>query len=782
MSSCVNCGQQVEGAHRFCPGCGTRSPDLSASADQLEGRTLNKKYRVLSRIGSGSMGTVYLAEHIGLQKKVALKILHSSLQINEDSLHRFQREGIAAGQFSHPNAIQIFDFDQADGQTFYLAMEYVQGESLQSFLSRNSPLPPKEAVDLARQILGVLAEAHRHGIVHRDLKPENIMVTEGTLGERSIKVLDFGLSKLVNRPLQSLQTQTGMILGTPMYMSPEQCAGGEVDHRSDLYSLALILFELLSGELPFKGRMVSEILIERTTAPARPLLESVAGLDIPRDLDQILRRALESRPEDRYQSARDLLDALSAVQFDLCERTIKRSDDTARTVVLPSRRKARSGSRMAWAGLPLLLLLGIALISWKLDWFSLGGPAARPARLSSIAEEDRSDAENRYVDSVRAARDALRSHDAVAALMAAQVALSMSCRDAEGYVVRGLAYRQRQDMDTALADFRAALEISAGDVEAAAGMGWVHLDRGEPELARAAFETALSHDANYAWALAGLGGVRIELGDLEPARELLQRAIESDPELAAARYQMGRLRLLMDDREGAVETLVEAKRNDPRHAPTFTALGEAYLRMGRLDQAEAQLRQALQFDAKDLDALSKLAAIEVERGRFSEADALLELPLAARPEDGSLHFLNGIILEAAGKIPEAIAALKRGVRYDARSAGAEALLGVLLRDAGNVAEAEVRYRNALELDDGQALPHLYLGLLLVKQGEYRQAADHLETAAELDPEDPISQRCLGLLYLDYLGDRDKAVQHLRRYRELGGADEQLSDWLSRARG
>ena len=365
MSSCVNCGQQVEGAHRFCPGCGTRSPDLPSLADQIEGRTLNDKYRVLSRIGSGSMGTVYLAEHIGLRKKVALKILHQSLQVNEDSLQRFQREGIAAGQFSHPNAIQIFDFDQADGRTFYLAMEYVQGESLQAFMLRNSPLPPKDAVDLARQILGVLAEAHRHGIVHRDLKPENIMITEGTLGERSIKVLDFGLSKLLNRPLQSLQTQTGMILGTPMYMSPEQCAGNDVDHRSDLYSLALILFELLSGELPFKGRMVSEILIERTTETPRPLLESVAGLELPMDLDQILRKALEPQPVDRFQSARELLDALSEVQFERCERSVKGSVGTARTVVLSPRRQAPARRRIVWAGVAAaaLLLSGISLIS-----------------------------------------------------------------------------------------------------------------------------------------------------------------------------------------------------------------------------------------------------------------------------------------------------------------------------------------------------------------------------------------------------------------------------------
>ena len=218
LNSCPNCTFQSLETFAFCPQCGTKLPGATTEAPIL-GRTLNSKYRVLREVGSGSMGTVYEGEHISLKKRVALKVLHSDLQLGDESIQRFQREGIAAGQFSHPNAIQIFDFDRDEGPIFYLAMEFVEGLDLKRLIREEGAQSVESALHVVRQILGALAEAHRHGIVHRDLKPENVMIVRGT-GPHRVKVLDFGLSKLVDRPLDVSLTEVGRVMGTPLYRSP----------------------------------------------------------------------------------------------------------------------------------------------------------------------------------------------------------------------------------------------------------------------------------------------------------------------------------------------------------------------------------------------------------------------------------------------------------------------------------------------------------------------------------------------------------------------------------
>jgi len=249
MSACLQCGHDDPAGFLFCPRCGTKSVEGSGATNPLLGRILNGKYRIESEMGSGAMGTVYMAEHIGLKKKVALKVLHPDLQVSDESLQRFQREGIAAGKFSHPHLIQIFDFDKGEGRVFYLAMEFVEGSNLTAFLRQRGRLPVPVAVRLARQILSCLAEAHRHGIVHRDLKPDNIMVTEGTRGELRVKVLDFGLAKLGDRRLiSSPVTQPGRLLGTPLYMAHEQALGDPVTPRTDIWALGLVMFTLLTGK------------------------------------------------------------------------------------------------------------------------------------------------------------------------------------------------------------------------------------------------------------------------------------------------------------------------------------------------------------------------------------------------------------------------------------------------------------------------------------------------------------------------------------------------------
>jgi serine/threonine-protein kinase len=318
VTTCPNCSYASEEVFAFCPKCGTKQAEDVPSGDPLIGRTLNDKYRVLSELGKGSMGTVYLGEHISLKKKIALKVLHTDVQVGQEARQRFQREGIAAGQFTHPNAIQIFDFDMDEGPVFYLAMEYVEGLDLKRLIRRDGALPVDTALDIMKQVLGALDEAHRHGIIHRDLKPENIMVVRSASGGmlQTVKVLDFGLSKLVDRPLDASLTEVGRVMGTPLYMSPEQVSGDTVDHRTDIYAAGLILYEMLSGKTPFSGKTLQEILGKHLKELPPSVVESNPDLRVSEDVDAVLVRALEKDRADRFQSAEEMMTALRECRLD----------------------------------------------------------------------------------------------------------------------------------------------------------------------------------------------------------------------------------------------------------------------------------------------------------------------------------------------------------------------------------------------------------------------------------------------------------------------------------
>src|SRR5262245_14074371 len=327
MSVCASCGHSAAGDFQFCPQCGTRS--VGAPGPGMIGRTLVGKYRILQEVGAGSMGTVYRAEHTALRRLVAIKVLHRELQVDDEALRRFQREGIAAGHLQHPNAIQMFDFDRDDGLLF-LAMEFVAGQSLRERIREQGALSWAVVQELVRQLLSVLDAAHRAGIVHRDLKPENLMIVESEDGP-VLKVLDFGLSKLVGRRLAaSMLTHAGRLLGTPLYMAPEQWRGEDADHRADLHAVGLLMFEMLTGRPPFQARDVYDTMMCSTERPAPTLREVAPQVVIPVGVEAIVQRALEKARENRWPDAASMLQALDAIDPDRL--------DTGATV----RRRARS--------------------------------------------------------------------------------------------------------------------------------------------------------------------------------------------------------------------------------------------------------------------------------------------------------------------------------------------------------------------------------------------------------------------------------------------------------
>src|SRR3954451_7109998 len=248
-----------------------------ATADTLIDTLFDGRYRILRKLGAGGMANVYLAEDQELGRRVAIKILNDRHAHDEQFVERFRREAKNAAALSHPNIVSIYDRGQAE-DTYYIAMEYLDGRSLKELIVGHGQAPVRVAVEYARQILSALRFAHRHGIVHRDIKPHNVLVDR----EGRVKVTDFGIA----RAGTSQMTEAGSIVGTAQYLSPEQARGTEVDQRSDLFSLGIVLYELLTGQTPFDGDTPVEIAMKHLQATPEPL--TVKRPDAPKALEQVV--------------------------------------------------------------------------------------------------------------------------------------------------------------------------------------------------------------------------------------------------------------------------------------------------------------------------------------------------------------------------------------------------------------------------------------------------------------------------------------------------------------
>ena len=281
------------------------------------GTVIDGRYRVISRVGSGGMAEVYCAEDTQLGRRVAVKLLHERFAQDEEFVERFRREASSAASLSHANIVNVYDRGQWGG-TYYIAMEYLDGRSLDSIVREEAPLAPARAIELTEQVLRAARFAHRHGVVHRDLKPHNVIIDE----EGRVKVTDFGIA----RAGASEITQTGSIMGTARYLSPEQAQGHTVSPRSDLYAIGIMLYELLTGTVPFEGDSVVAIALRHLSEPPRPPSSLVPTVSA--NLDAIVMRALAKRPEARFSDADEFLAALEG------ERERLRAEDGSHTASL----------------------------------------------------------------------------------------------------------------------------------------------------------------------------------------------------------------------------------------------------------------------------------------------------------------------------------------------------------------------------------------------------------------------------------------------------------------
>jgi eukaryotic-like serine/threonine-protein kinase len=338
MNRCPACGTTYPDASKFCTKDGTKllpqaggapeaaAPKRSTAAGaggrgepkpapaqaNLVGQTLDKRYKIERKLGEGGMSFVYLGTDLGTQEQFAIKVLSDSLSQDANAMARLRREAALGMRLAHPNVCHIMRLGETEDKMVYVVMPYVNGEILADRNNRLGHLPLNETSKFVKDMAAGLMVAHELKIVHRDLKPENVMICRGKDGVEYAVVMDFGLAKerKAEGELQKL-TATGIILGTPEFMSPEQLRGKPLDPRTDIYSLALMTYEMLTGKLPFQGRTQQEMMIARLRSDPVPIRRMRPELDIPEAVEKTLNKAMSRNPDDRYQTVLEFADALA---------------------------------------------------------------------------------------------------------------------------------------------------------------------------------------------------------------------------------------------------------------------------------------------------------------------------------------------------------------------------------------------------------------------------------------------------------------------------------------
>lgn len=303
-------------------GTGDSAKEPADDRPSLVGSLISGRYRIEEALGEGGMGSVYLAEHTLMHKRMAIKVLHPEMTRLPEVVARFEREAMAAAHIEHPNVAAATDFGQLDDGSFFLVLEFVQGKSLRELLDAG-PLPPQRAIHITSQIVSALVRAHGLGIVHRDLKPENVMLVDRDGDPDFVKVLDFGIAKVPvgeivkSAPITSKQalTQLGIVYGTPEYMAPEQALGRAVDARADLYSLGVLLYEMLTGVRPFEAENPVTLLGLHVTQAVPSFRDRAPNLSVPPELEAIVMALLEKEAEKRPKDAREVLEALEQLKL-----------------------------------------------------------------------------------------------------------------------------------------------------------------------------------------------------------------------------------------------------------------------------------------------------------------------------------------------------------------------------------------------------------------------------------------------------------------------------------
>ena len=552
------------------PAVDTTQPGESHEAT-LVGRTISH-YQLLSLLGAGGMGEVYLARDPRLDRTVALKILPGELAADADRLQRFTREAKAASALNHPNVATIYDVGESDGISF-IVMEHVEGETLLARIRRR--MTPPEVVDIAVQAADALDLAHAKGITHRDIKPANLMLTH----RGTVKVLDFGVAKVARNDEGRLNgdwtvepvTAVGSVVGSAPYMSPEQIVGGDVDSRSDVFSLGVVIYQMATGQLPFSGSTPAEMK-ERILHSA-PTTMMRLNPDTPPELERITLKCLDKRTDGRYQSARALLTDLWPLKRHLETNVARGAPDAMRL-----ERSRRSGSHP-----------GAAAVTPEVADDASITEAPRASEASELVARGWAHLRSGSFFEVSAAVSAFQAATVIAPTFAAAyagLALAKVAEATDRHVLREAFGEAKAAALRALAlDAESAdAQVALGQVMFIAEWDWIGAER--------SFQRALAIDPNHAEAYLHYGKLKEALGDLERGLHLKLQGLECDSTSALAHVQIALSFWNQRRYDDVIVWANKALDRDPQHSFARGMLAGAYWKMGDLERAHTYLQAA----------------------------------------------------------------------------------------------------------------------------------------------------------------------------------------------
>jgi len=743
------------------------------------GTILGGRYRILRVLGEGGMGAVYQARDLELERVIALKVIRPELAGDSGILQRFKQELILARNVTHKNVIRIYDLGEAEGVRF-ITMEYVEGEDLRNLLRRHGKLSPAEAAEIIQQICHALEAAHAEGVIHRDLKPQNVM--QDVHGR--IVVMDFGLARSLENPGM---TQTGALVGTLEYMSPEQALGGELDPRSDLFAVGLIFYELLTGKVPYKADTGVASLVMRTKSAA-PLVSDVDNT-VPKSLGFIVSKCLERDPNRRYRSAQELMHALEAWQANphispaALEKFSPSPASRTLQISLPEKRGWLLGGAVAILALALLAVPQIRNLIFHSSQ-SVPGVRGIPALVQGkyvavlplkVIGDDKS---LQYV-----------SDGLVEALATKMFRLH------EVHIASSSAVEKAAAKDSPIVDIARVLGVNLvlqGTVQGNSDRFLVTLNLDDVSSGKRVWSKDFSgvprdlltmEDQIYANV--------VEAMELKPsADELARSGIHPTENMTAYDlYLKGRNTLRGSqetaDTKAAIQLLESALKQDPNFALAYTGLADANLRMYKdgkdpiyAQKALMAARQAAGLNPNLPEVHLALGSAYNATGKTAEAIEELKSALKLAPNSDEANARLGDAYLASGHKPEAIAAFQAAVAANPYYWANHNKLGGGYLRTGDSEKALREYQRVTEIASDNPVGYENIAAVYLRQGSYLQAIPSLEKAAEHRP-DGGNYSNLGFAYF-FVKRYPDAVKMFEKAVQLSPKDEQLMGNLADA--